>query len=124
MLRHQVGWQGPSVTSGEVELESVSDVPIAIEVSMHPLQYLDLIVTDAKGSQVPTRPYGNIFSPRGETYTFRLAPGEKYIHNVSLLGNLPQEDERPGTYVVRAIYEYQGLRAVSEPLTVTLLEKH
>jgi hypothetical protein len=87
---------------------------------MHPLQYLDLIVTDANGSPVPTRPYGNIFSPRGDTYTLRLAPGEKYVHNVSLLGNMPQENERPGTYVVRAVYEYQGLRAVSDPVTVAL----
>jgi hypothetical protein len=90
---------------------------------MHPLQYLTLSVTDPQGAPVPAPPYGNIFSPREKPYTFRLAPGGKYIHHISLLGLLAEEDLRPGTYVVRAIYDYRGLRAVSEPLTVEVPER-
>jgi hypothetical protein len=101
----------------------VSGEPVEIEVDMHPLQYLTLAVTDTRGSPVPAPAYGNIFSPREQPYTFRLASGEKYTHSVSLLGLLPEEKRQPGTYVVRAIYEYNGLRAVSEPLTVVLPER-
>jgi hypothetical protein len=94
---------------------------IEIEVTMHPLQYLDLVITDAAGAPVPAAPYGNIFSPREVPYLFRLAPGEKYTHNVSLLGTIPEGKQLPGTYTVRGVYEYRGLRAVSEPVRVRLL---
>ena len=45
-LRPRVGRQGPSPTSGEVELENVLGEPVEIEVDMHPLQYLTLAVTE------------------------------------------------------------------------------
>jgi hypothetical protein len=63
-LRHRIGRQGPSPTSGEVEIENVSGAPVEIEVSMHLLQYLTLAVTDSRGTPLPAPPYGNIFSPR------------------------------------------------------------
>jgi hypothetical protein len=122
-LRHRIGRLGPSPISGEVELENVSGAPVEIEVSMHPLQYLTLAVTDSRGTPVPAPPYGNIFSPRERPYLLRLAPGEKYTYNVALLGLLPEDKLPPGTYVVRAVYRYKELRAVSEPLTVELPER-
>jgi hypothetical protein len=123
-LRHQAGGRrGPSPTAGEVEIENISPEVIEIEVTMHPLQYLDMEITDAAGNLIPAAPYGHIFSPCGTPYTFRLAPGEKYTHNVSLFGTLPQEKRLPGTYTVRAVYEYNGLKAVSEPLQVQLPAK-
>jgi len=117
-LRHPVGRRGASPAAGEVEIENVSQEVIEIEVTMHPLQYLNLVITDAVGNLVPAAAYGNIFSPREIPYMFRLAPGEKYTHNVSLLGNIPEERQLPGSYTVCAVYEYNGLRAVSEPLAV------
>jgi hypothetical protein len=108
---------------GEVEIENISPDVIEIEVTMHPLQYLDLVITDAAGDLVPAPPYGNKFSPRETPYLFRLAPGEKYVHNVSLLGNIPEDKLLSGTYTVRATYEWNGLRAVSEPLQVQLPAK-
>lgn len=123
-LRHQVGGRrGPSPTAGAVEIENVSADAIEIEITLHPLQYLDLIITDAAGDVVPAAPYGSIFSPLRPPYTFRLGDGEKYTHNVSLLGTLPQEKRLPGSYTVRAVYDYNGLRAVSEPVTVELPTK-
>jgi hypothetical protein len=122
-LRHRTRGRGLSPTAGEVEIENVSPEVIEIEVRMHPLQYLDLVITDAAGNTIPAPPYGQVFSPREIPYTFRLAPGEKYTHNVSLLGNIPEEKRLPGTYTVRAVYEYNGLRAVSEPLQVQLPAK-
>ncbi len=119
-LRHRVGRRGPSPTAGEVELENVTDGPVEIEVFMHPLQYLDLTVTDSAGATVSTHPYGHFFSPRETPYFLRLAPGEKYTHTVSLLGTVPEDKWLPGTYTVWAVYEYNGLRAVSEPLEVRL----
>jgi hypothetical protein len=122
-LRHRTGRQGPSPTSGEVEIENVSGAPVEIEVSMHPLQYLTLAVTDSRGAAVPAPAYGNLFSPRETPYLWRLATGGKYTHNVSLLGLLREEKLPSGTYVVRAVYRYKELRAVSEPLTVELPER-
>jgi hypothetical protein len=119
-LRHRAGRRGPSPAAGEVELENVSGEPVEIEVTMHPLQHLDLVVRDASGVAVPAAPYGHLFSPREVPYTLRLAPGEKYVHNVSLLGTLPEGEPPPGRYQVHAVYEYRGLRAVSEPLWVEL----
>src|SRR6266498_3345788 len=118
-LRHKSGgrWK-PSPTAGEVELENVSPNAIEIEWTMHPLQHLNLLITDAAGRPLPIPPYGCIFSPYGATRTLRLAPGEKYTHNVGLLGHGPKEQRLPGTYTVRAVYEYNGLKAVSEPLQV------
>jgi hypothetical protein len=102
-------------------LENTSADVIEIEVCMHPLQYFDLIITDESGSPVFTSPYGDIFSPLGESYIFRLAPGQKYIHNVGLLGNLPPEQQRRrGRYLVRGVYEYKAVKAVSEPLLVEI----
>jgi hypothetical protein len=101
-------------------LENVSEDAVEIEVFMHPLQYLDLIVIDSAGARVPSHPYGDLFSPREKSYFLRLGPGERYTHPVSLLGNVPQEKRLPGTYTVRAVYEYHGLKAVSEPLEVRL----
>jgi hypothetical protein len=122
-LRHRMGRRGPSPTAGEIEIENVSSEVIDIEVTMHPLQYLDLVITDTAGDLVPAPPYGHLFSPREKAYTFRLAAGEKYTHNVSLLGNVPEEKRLPGTYTVRAVYAYGGLRAVSEPLQVQIPAK-
>jgi hypothetical protein len=120
-IHHKVGRQVPSPTLGEVELENISADVIEIEVCMNPLQYFDLIITDLSGSPFFTSPYGNIFSPLGESYIFRLAPGQKHTHNIGLLGNLASEQQRrPGRYKVRGIYEYKALKAVSEPLVVAI----
>jgi hypothetical protein len=116
--------RGPvsSPTAGEVEIDNVSSHVIEIEVRMHPLQYLHLEIVDACGNPVPAFPYGDFFSPREIPYIFRLAPGEKYIHNVGLLNGVPDEKQLPGTYTVRAVYEYPGMKAVSEPLEVQIPE--
>jgi hypothetical protein len=104
-----------------VEIENVSGEAIEIEWTMHPLQYLNLVITDAAGRPVPVPPYGWIFSPYSiHPQLFRLGPGEKYTHVVGLLGHPPKGQHPPGTYTVRAIYEYKGLRAVSEPLQVVI----
>lgn len=122
-LRHRPGGRRVSPAAGEVEIENLSAEEIEIEVTMHPLQYLNVVITDAAGDLVPTAPYGHLFSPREIPYVLRLAPREKYTHNVSLLGTVPEERQLPGTYTVRAVYEYHGLKAVSEPLRVQLPAK-
>jgi len=119
-LRHRVGRRGSSPTAGEVEIENISPAVIEIEVGMHPLQYLDLVIKNATGKIVPGAPYGHLFSPRDVPYILRLAPGEKYTHNVSLLGTVAESDQLPGVYSVQAVYEYNGMKAISAPLTVEL----
>jgi hypothetical protein len=119
-LRHKQLRRGDSSTAAEIELENVSPQVIEIETDRHPLQYLNLVVTDERGNVLSEGYYGDTFSPRGSTATLQLAPGAKYQHVVSLLATVPHGKQSPGTYTVQAIYEYNGLGAVSEPLVVEL----
>jgi hypothetical protein len=89
---------------------SAGDVVIAWD--MHPLQYLDLLVTDATGRVQSARYYGGIFSHTGQVQELRLGPGESYRTTVGLLTTVAQPCE-PGWYAVRAIFEYDGWRAES-----------
>ena len=122
-LRHRLGRRRPSPAAGEVEIENISRDVVEIEVTMHPLQHLRLEVTNALGHPVPAAPYGHLFSPREAPSLLRLAPGEKYTHPVSLLGTIPEEQQSPGTYTVRAVYEHNGVEAVSQPLQVHISAK-
>jgi hypothetical protein len=106
--------------SGEVELENTSSAPIQIELQMSPLQYLNLIVKDAAGKVVSEGHYGDRFSPVAEPYAFRLEPGQKYTHNVALLGTVPEAKRLPGRYTVQAVYQARGLTAASAPLALEL----
>ncbi len=115
--------RGPSPTAGEVEVENTSREVLEIEVHRSPLQYLNLIVRDAGGEVISDFFYGDLFSPLAEPCTIRLQPGEKYVGPISLLGNVPEEKRLPGKYEVQAVYEYRGLRAESEPLTVEVPER-
>jgi len=122
-LRHKQLQRGSSPIAGEIELENTSSSVIEIETDMHPLQYLNIVVTDLRGIILSEGHYGDNFSPCGRINIHHLGPGEKYRHIVSLLGTLPQEKWLPGTYMVKAVYQYKGLRAVSEPLQVQLPAK-
>jgi hypothetical protein len=103
-----------------VELENASSHVLEIEVRSSPLQYLNLIVTDSQGHVVSDSFYGDLFSPLAEPHTLRLQPGEKFTGPVSLLGNVDEANRPPGVYTVVAVYDYKGLKAVSEPLSLQL----
>jgi hypothetical protein len=120
-LRHKATNRrgSPAPLAGEVEIENVSQDGIDIEWDRHLLQYLSLVITDAAGNQVPAAPYGDQFSPHSFTRSiFHLAPGEKYVDHVALLGGVAKEKRLPGTYTVRAVYRYKELTVVSEPVKV------
>src|SRR5713101_5850008 len=87
-LRRRQLRREPSPIAGEVELENTSTDTLEIEVRTSPLQYLNLIVTDAAGNVISDSFYGDLFSPLAEPYTLRLRPGEKMAGPVSLLGNV------------------------------------
>jgi hypothetical protein len=108
------GRSATSPLAGEIELENVSSQVLEIDVQASPLQYLDLSITDAGGQVISAWRYGESFSPVASAYTFRLGPGEKYTAPVALLGNVPPEKRLPGTYLIRAVYECEGVKAVSE----------
>lgn len=110
----------PSLTAGEVEVENTSSDVLEIVVHTSPLQYLNLVVADAAGNVLSDSFYGDLFSPLAEPYTLRLGPGEKFTRPVSFLGNVSKEKCQPGTYTVHAVYEYNGLKAVSEPVQVQI----
>jgi hypothetical protein len=108
-------------SAGEVELVNVSDRAVEIEITIAPLQYLDLLVRGPDGTMLSDFHYGNLFSPVEKPYFLRLGPGETYTRPVSLLGNVTDEKNLlPGRYTVQAVYEYDALKAVSEPLQFEL----
>ena len=104
----------------QAEFENASPNVLEIESDRHPLQYLNLVVMDESGSVLSEGYYGDLFSPRGEIDTLRLEPGAIFRHIVSLLGGVPSARQLPGTFTVQAVYEYNGLETVSEPLAVKL----
>lgn len=77
-------------------------------------------MTDQLGKVVSDSFDGDLFSPLAAPYLFRLQPGEKFTAPVSLLGNVPEEKQQPGEYTVQAVYDYRGLRAISEPFRMQL----
>jgi hypothetical protein len=113
------GRQGPVANRGEVELENQSASPLEISYQMTALQYLNLVVTDADGRIVSEGHFGDRFAPTLEPQVLRLAPGEKFTANIHLLATVRGDAIPPGTYWVQAVYEYNGFRAVSEPVQVT-----
>jgi hypothetical protein len=105
---------------GEVELENISSLPLEITYRMTPLQYLNLIVTDRAGRVVSEGRFGDRFAPTRESFVLRLPPGGKFTASVHLLVTLPQVPVPAGTYTVQAVYEYSGVRAVSEAVQVNV----
>jgi hypothetical protein len=50
----------------------------------------------------------------------RLEAGETFAAPVFLLATVPLERRQPGTFTVRAVFDCPGLRAVSDPVTLTI----
>lgn len=120
-IRHRLRpKRGYSPIAGEVELKNTSSESLEIVTQMSPLQYLNLIVTDATGNIVSGSHYGNIFSPAARPFTVRIEPGESFVGPISFMGNVPRAKQLPGRYMVQAVFEYEKLRAISEPYFVEL----
>lgn len=117
----KIGRCGPVPNMGEVELENRSDSPLEIEYRMTPLQYLELEVRGSNGELVSEGYFSDRFSPSLEPSVLRLMPGEKFTAAVSLLATVPREKRQAGNYSVHAVYEYNGFRAVSDPVQVTVV---
>jgi hypothetical protein len=87
---------------------------------MTALQYLNLVVTDADGRVVAEGLFGGRSASTLEPQVLRLGPGEKFTANVHLFATVRGEPIPPGTYRVQAVYEYNGFRAVSETVQMTV----
>jgi hypothetical protein len=114
------GRRGPRPFMAEVEIENLANSVFEIEYQMAVLQYLNLIVCDAHGVVVSEGHYGDRFSPFERPIVLRLGPGEKYRAEVHLFATMPRRPIAPATYFVHALYEYNGFRAESEPVEVTV----
>jgi hypothetical protein len=118
--KEHIGRHGPVPFTAEVELENLSDAPLEIEYRMAVLQYLHLVVRDSQGCVVSEGHFGDRFSPFEKDQVLRLGPGESYKHNVHFFATVPKAQRTPGTYSVQAVYEYNGFRAESDPVEVTV----
>ena len=116
LRKRTAGRAATSPRAGEVEIENVSNKILDIETQSSLLAHLDLLVTDAEGHNLSAWHYGDSFSPHETVATIRLLPGERYTAPVSLLGNVSKDQRIPGTFLIRAVFEQGGLRAVSDPL--------
>jgi hypothetical protein len=112
------GRRGPVANMGEVELENLGTTPLEIAYRMTALQHLNLVVTNAGGKVVSEGHFGDRFAPTAEAQALRLEPGDKFTANVHLLATMPHMPVAAGTYTVQAVYEYDGFRAVSDPVQV------
>jgi hypothetical protein len=110
--------RSPVSSLAEVELQNVSTSPLEISYRMTVLQYLNLLVTNADGVVVSEGHFGDRFAPTLEPHILRLAPGEKITAKVHLFATVPCDPIPPGTYLVQAVYEYDGVRAVSNLVQV------
>ncbi len=121
-VKEVIGRQGPVPNMGEVELANRSDVPIEIEYTMTPLQFLELVVFGSDGEVVSEGHFSDRFSPAREPAVLRLQPGEKFTANIALLATVPHGRRLPGKYTVQASYRFQGRKIMAEPLTVELAQ--
>jgi hypothetical protein len=103
----------------EVELENISAEPLEISYRMTALQYLNLVVTGPDGRIVSEGHFGDRFAPTLEPSVLRLEPGEKFTATVHLFSTVRSQPVPAGAYFVRAFYECNGFRAVSDPVAVT-----
>jgi hypothetical protein len=87
---------------------------------MTELQYLNLVVTNADGKVVSQGHFGDRFAPTCDPLVLRLEPGEKFTANVHLFATMAVHPVPPGRYLVEAVYEYNGCRAVSNPVEVSV----
>ncbi len=115
-----IGRRGPVANMAEVELENVSGARLEIAYRMTELHHLNLVVRDAEGKVVSQGHFGDRFAPTREPSLLHLEPGEKFTANVHLFATMPVDPVPPGTYMVEAVYEYNDLRAVSDPVQVTV----
>ncbi len=72
------------------------------------------------GKPVSEGHFGDRFAPTLEPQTLRLEPGDKFTTHIHLFATVPYEPLPPGTYIVQAVYEYGNIRAVSDPVRVTV----
>jgi hypothetical protein len=114
------GRHGPVANMGEVELENLGSTPLEIAYRMTVLQYLHLVVTDAGGKVVSEGHFGDRFAPTAEPQVLRLEPGAKFTAKVHLLATMPSSVVAAGKYLVQAVYEYDGFRAISDPVQVII----
>lgn len=119
-LIDKVGRCGPIKGMGELKLKNLSDESVDIRYQMSPLQYAELIVTGPGGEVVSEDRFGDRFSPMREEKVLRLTPGETFTSEVPLLSTVPRDKRLPGKYKVRAIYEYDGVRAESNEVSVVV----
>jgi hypothetical protein len=106
--------------SAHIELTNCSADVIEIECPSHPLEHLNLAVTNEAGELVSRGKYGNMLirARLDRMPPLRIQAGETTKWHVSLMGSVPAEREKPGTYTIQAIYEYGSLKAVSEPVQI------
>jgi len=121
-LRHKefIGRWGPVANMAEVELENLSAIPLEIAYWMTALQYLNIVVIGPDGRVVSEGHFGDRFAPTLEPQVLRLEPGQKFAANVHLFATVHYVPRSPGTYSVQAVYKYNGFRAVSDTLKVTV----
>jgi hypothetical protein len=121
-LRHTSGSDrnGAAACLAEIELQNVSAVPLEIAYRMTVLQYLNLIVTRADGQVISQGHFGDRFAPTFEPRRLRLEPGATFTATVHLFATVTCDRPPPGRYTIQAVYEYDGFRAVSNPVQLAV----
>ncbi len=109
----------------EIEIKNVSDRKIEIAGSSDPL--LDLLVIEATTSSgtvekiKPADVLSTLLSPSAKTQV--LEPGLAWTRSLTLLAGssfVSGQPMQPGTYQMQAVFEYAGVRTVSDKVAIEL----
>jgi hypothetical protein len=110
----------------EVEIKNTSKQNLVITFNTHVLEFLDLEIANSAGKKISVGKYGGRFSPYSPEphKQMILRPGEAHRAPVGVFGNMKKSDRTtPGVYRIIAIYEYDKVRAVADPVELTIESK-
>ncbi len=114
------------ICQGEVAIKNTGKHDIVITYNANPWEFLDLDVTNPAGKKISDGKYGGRFSPLSPKAQQQivLKPGETYRGAVEVFGNSKENDRTtPGAYKVTAVFEYNKLRAIADPVVINIGSK-
>ena len=107
----------------QIALKNEGSNRVEIEWYSDPLQYLNITFRRADGSDIPSIPYGLLFAPYAPApQVLRLLPGEIYQRTVNLLAVVKEGEVSAGRYSLRAIYNYDGITAISDTVEISIVK--
>jgi intracellular proteinase inhibitor BsuPI len=105
---------------GTIALTNTSDRDAVMIYRCHPLQYVDVVISNPESKLISKYCYGHLFSPSDREHSLIIHPGETVSFPVSLFAGIDKKDRLPGQYFVKAIVTYNGVATESNTIKVSI----